>query len=89
MERTKKILSDKVKGYMRYLTSLWDKLKILGYAVFTKLVIPMLIVFAYMYITALYFIYIDKHDITKPVFLVIMATLLATTLALYFIFIDP
>jgi len=89
MERTKKILSDKVKGYMRYLSSIWDKLRILGYTVFTKLVIPMLIVVAYMYILVLYYIYVDKHDITKPVFTVIIATLLATTLALYFIFIDP
>ena len=89
MERAKKILSDKVKGYMRYLTSLWDKLKILGYAVFTKLVIPMLIVIAYMYILVLYFIYIDKHDITKYVVYIIIGVLMATTLALYFIFFDP
>jgi len=89
MERTKKILSNKVKLYMRYLTSLWDKLKILGYAVFTKLVIPMLIVFAYMYILVLYFIYIDKHDIAKYVVYIIIGVLMATTLALYFIFFVP
>ena len=89
MERTKKILSNKVKLYMRYLSSIWDKLKILGYAVFTKLVIPMLIVFAYMYILVLYFIYIDKHDITKYVVYIIIGVLMATTLALYFIFFDP
>lgn len=74
---------------MIVLSSIKNKLRSLAYIVFTKIVIPLIIVFTYMYVTVAYIIYVDSHDISKYIVYVIMAVLVATALAFYFIFFDP